>query len=102
MDYPKTLPIEALNTLLAKLRGNASNSEAVHAAWLILGYGLHIGIPVDSVFGGAEVQLKEETALEALIHESELGDDVAGGPLTGIAISIVIKLALRLLKEAIE
>ena len=102
VEYPKQLPVASLNVLLSKLRGNATNAQAVHAAWVILGYGASLGFPVDQIFGGAEVQLKEEAAIESLLYESEHEEGVAKGPLASVAIGVVIKLALRLLSEAIK
>jgi len=97
-EYPKDLPVSSLNTLLSRLRGLASNAEAVHAAWVVLGYGLHLGIPV-KVFGGGEATLEEEAAIMELL---ETQPNVAGGPLASIALSIVLKLASKILLEALS
>jgi hypothetical protein len=96
-EYPKDLPVSSLNTLLSRLRGSASNAEAIHAAWVVLGYGLHLGMPV-KVFGDNEATLKEEAAIMELLENEP---NVAGGPLASIALSVVIKLALKILSESI-
>jgi hypothetical protein len=96
-EYPKDLPVSSLNTLLNYLRGSASSAEAIHAAWVVLGYGLHLGIPV-KVFGDNEVTLKDEAAIRELLENEP---NVAGGPLASIALSVVIKLALKILSESI-
>ena len=105
IEYPKTMPVGALMVMLDKVRGNpVSMAEVVQGAWNISGYGLGLALPLPSVIGEAG-DLSEEIALENLIQyskEEATPNSVAGGGiLPALALSVVIKLAIRLLSEYI-
>lgn len=102
IDYPKTMPVDALMLMLDKVRGNpVSTPEMIQGAWNVAGYGLSLALPIPAVIGEAG-DLSDEAALEQLIaHASD--PQVAGfGILPAIAISMAIKLALKLLSEYIN
>lgn len=104
IEYPKAMPMDALMLLLDKVRGNpVSVAELVQGAWNISGYGLGLALPLPSVIGAAG-DLSDEQALETLIQYcKDNGDEKvsSAGVLPAIALSIVIKLAIRLLSEYI-
>lgn len=104
IEYPKAMPMDALMLLLDKVRGNpVSVAELVQGAWNISGYGLGLALPLPSVIGAAG-DLSDEQALETLIQYcKDNGDEKVSsvGVLPAIALSIVIKLAIRLLSEYI-
>ncbi len=104
IDYPKSLPTDALMLMLDKVRGNpVSMAEAVQAAWNISGYGLSLALPTQLVVGDSGA-ISEETALEELIaygKGAESGEPhvVGIGVLPALALSMVVKLALKFLME---
>jgi hypothetical protein len=103
IEYPKTMPVDALMLMLDKVRGNpVSMAEVVQGAWNISGYGLGLALPLPSVIGAAG-DLSDETALETLIQYSQQEADQvsSAGILPALALSVVIKLAIRLLSEYI-
>lgn len=103
IEYPKVMPVDALMLMLDKVRGNpVSMAEVVQGAWNISGYGLGLALPLPSVIGAAG-DLSDENALEALIQYSQQEADQvsSAGILPAMALSIVIKLAIRLLSEYI-
>lgn len=103
IEYPKAMPVDALMLLLDKVRGNpVTMAEVVQGAWNISGYGLGLALPLPSVIGAAG-DLSDESALEELIKYSQQDTDqaIGAGILPAMALSIVIKLAIRLLSEYI-
>ena len=103
IEYPKVMPVDTLMLMLDKVRGNpVSMAEVVQGAWNISGYGLGLALPLPSVIGAAG-DLSDENALEALIQYSQQEADQvsSAGILPAMALSIVIKLAIRLLSEYI-
>lgn len=102
IEYPKAMPVDALMLMLDKVRGNpVSMAEVVQGAWNISGYGLGLALPLPSVIGEAG-ELSDEAALESLIQYAKQEEGVSGvGILPALALSVVIKLAIRLLSEYI-
>ena len=98
IEYPLTLPTDALMTLLDVVRGKVDTSKAVQAAWNILGYGLAQGFPIQQGIGDHSDDATIE-ALEALIASQE-NPEAVGFP--SVAFAIVIKLALKLVLSALS
>ena len=99
--YPEVMPTEALMLLLDKVRGKeVAVSELVHGAWNVLGYGLNQALPLPMTIGDDGSLPTDEQALLSLLG-TENPNVVGFGILPGIAISIVIKLALKLLAQYI-
>jgi len=96
VEYPLNLPTDALITLLDVVRGKVDASKAVHAAWIILGYGLAQGFPVQQGIGDHSDAATSE-ALEALIaHDNP---EAVGFP--ALALGIVLRLALKIIMESL-
>lgn len=98
VDYPASLPTDALLTLLDVVRGKTDASKAVHAAWNVLGYGLAQGFPVQQGIGDHSDAATVE-ALEALIASQE-NPSAIGFP--SVAFAIALKLALKLVLSALS
>ena len=97
VDYPLSLPTDALMTLLDVVRGKIDASKAVHAAWNVLGYGLAQGFPVQQGIGDHSDAATAQ-ALEALIaHDNP---EAVGFP--SLAFAIALKLALKLVLSALS
>lgn len=100
IEYPQDLPLASIKVLLDKVRGGpVSIAETVQAGWIILGYGLGKGIPIPPAFG--TINMTDEEALLSLIVKQE-DDDAIGNPVLTVALSIVLKLAFRLISEYIS
>jgi hypothetical protein len=97
VDYPLSLPTDALMTLLDVVRGKIDASKAVHASWNILGYGLAQGFPVQQGIGDHSDAATAE-ALEALIAHDH--PEAVGFP--ALAFSIVLKLALKIIMQSLS
>lgn len=100
ISYPVVMPTDALLLLLDKVRGKpVAVSELVHGAWNVLGYGLSQTLPLPEAIGNAGDITDEQAILSLLGSEDE---SVVGiGILPAIAISIVFKLAIKLLAQYI-
>jgi hypothetical protein len=100
LEYPQELPLASLKVLLDKVRGGpVSIADTVQAGWIILGYGLGKGIPIPPAFG--TIHMTDEEALMSLIVKQE-DDGAVGNPVLTVALSIVLKLAFRLISEYIS
>lgn len=96
VEYPLTLPTDALMTLLDVVRGKTDTSKAVHAAWNILGYGLAQGFPIQQGIGDSSDAATAE-AIEALIAYDH--PEAVGFP--AVALGIVLRLALKIIMESL-
>ena len=97
--YPQIMPTEALMLLLDKVRGKpVAVSELVHGAWNVIGYGLNQSLPLPEAIGDAGEITDEQALLSLLGTEDEA---VGFGILPAIAISMAIKLAIKLLAQYI-
>lgn len=97
IDYPASLPTDALLTLLDVVRGKIDSSKAIHAGWNILGYGLSQGFPVQQGIG----DYSEEEASEALqILIADDHPEAVGFP--SVAFAVVLKLALKIVLSALS
>jgi len=97
VDYPLSLPTDALMTLLDVVRGKIDASKAVHAAWNLLGFGLAQGFPLQQGIGDSSDGATAE-ALEALIaHDNP---EAVGFP--SLALGIVLKLAVKIILESLS
>lgn len=97
--YPEIMPTEALMLLLDKVRGKpVAVSELVHGAWNVIGYGLNQSLPLPEAIGDAGEITDEQALLSLLGTEDEA---VGFGILPAIAISMAIKLAIKLLAQYI-
>jgi hypothetical protein len=97
VEYPLSLPTDALMTLLDVVRGKVDASKAVHAAWNILGYGLSQGFPVQQGIGDSSDATTAE-ALEVLIaHDNP---EAVGFP--ALALGIVLKLAVKIILDSLS
>ena len=97
--YPEIMPTEALMLLLDKVRGKpVAVSELVHGAWNVIGYGLNQSLPLPESIGDAGEITDEQALLSLLGTEDEA---VGFGILPAIAISMAIKLAIKLLSQYI-
>ena len=95
--YPNELPLDAVAVLLGYVKGKApATSDAVKAAWNVIGYGLGKGLPTQEAYGDS-VDPNEEAALESLLSDS----DAPQGILISVAIGVAIKIAMRIIKELI-
>lgn len=103
VDYPVALPVDAVSVFLDKVKGKPVNvPELVHASWALVGYGLHLGLPVDQLKGavaGADEMSEEAALIYVLDHGQNAGVIKQAGPLVGIALSIALKLALKFLRD---
>lgn len=97
VDYPNSLPTDALMTLLDVVRGKIDSSKAVHAAWNLLGFGLAQGFPLQQAIGDSSDGATAE-AIEALLASQN--PDAIGFP--AVAYSIVLKLALKIIMESLS
>ena len=97
VDYPNSLPTDALITLLDVVRGKIDSSKAVHAAWNLLGFGLSQGFPLQQGIGDASDGAIAE-AIEALLASQN--PDAIGFP--AVALSIALKLALKIILESLS
>ena len=96
VPYPSELPTEGLVLLLDKVRGkDVPVAELVHVAWNAAGYGLDRFLPVEKLVGAENIS--EEEALQQMIAANESKQ----GVVSGIVISIVVKLALKILANYI-
>ena len=98
--YPVVMPTDALMLLLDKVRGKpVAVSELVHGAWNVIGYGLNQSLPLPEAIGDAG-EITDEQALLSLLGTED--ESVVGfGILPAIAISMAIKLAIKLLAQYI-
>jgi hypothetical protein len=97
VPYPVELPTEGLMLLLDKVRGkDVPVADLVHVAWNVAGYGLNKFIPTEKLVGAENVS--EEEAILALIEANEMKQ----GLISGIVISVAIKLALKILANYIS
>jgi hypothetical protein len=96
VEYPLSLPTDALMTLLDVVRGKVDTSKAVHAAWNILGYGLAQGFPIQQGIGDSSDAATAE-ALEVLIAHDH--PEAVGFP--ALALGIVLRLALKIIMESL-
>lgn len=97
--YPQVMPTDALMLLLDKVRGHPVDvSELVHGAWNVIGYGLNQSLPLPEAIGDAGEITDEQALLSLLGREDEA---VGFGILPAIAISMAIKLAIKLLAQYI-
>jgi hypothetical protein len=97
VEYPLSLPTDALMTLLDVVRGKVDASKAVHASWNILGYGLAQGFPIQQGIGDSSDAATAE-ALEVLIAYDH--PEAVGFP--ALAFAIALKLALKLVLSALS
>jgi hypothetical protein len=97
VDYPLSLPTDALMTLLDVVRGKIDSSKAVHAAWNLLGFGLAQGFPIQQGIGDHSDAATAE-ALEVLI----IFDNPEAVGFPALAFSIVLKLALKIIMESLS
>jgi len=96
VEYPLSLPTDALMTLLDVVRGKIDASKAVHAAWNILGYGLAQGFPVQQGIGDSSDAATAEALTVLIAHDHP---EAVGFP--ALAFSIVLKLALKIIMESL-
>jgi len=96
VDYPLSLPTDALMTLLDVVRGKIDASKAVHAAWNLLGFGLAQGFPLQQGIGDSSDGATAE-ALEVLIAYDH--PEAVGFP--SLALGIVLRLALKIIMESL-
>jgi len=103
VDYPLSLPTDALMTLLDVVRGKIDASKAVHAAWNLLGFGLAQGFPLQQGIGdssgGDSSDGATAEAIEALLA-SQSPQAAIGFP--SLAFSIVLKLAIKIIMESLS
>jgi len=102
LEYPKVLPQDALYLFLDEVRGKHHPvPDMVNAGWNITGYGLHLGLPQAQPIGASgDVQMTEEEALTFVLDNVQDPSTAAqAGPLAGIALSIVLKLAWSYLQK---
>lgn len=98
--YPVVMPTDALMLLLDKVRGKpVAVSELVHGAWNVIGYGLNQSLPLPEAIGDVPEITDEQALLSLLGTEDEFV--VGFGILPAIAISMAIKLAIKLLAQYI-
>jgi len=101
LSYPSELPLVSIRVLLDKIRGGSvSIPECVQAGWILVGYGLGKGVPLNPYFGSESIS--EEDALLALLSQPQEEEGAAGGPLLTAALSVALQLALRLISEYID
>jgi hypothetical protein len=98
VDYPLSLPTDALMTLLDVVRGKIDASKAVHAAWNLLGFGLAQGFPLQQGIGDSSDGATAE-AIEALLA-SQSPQAAIGFP--SLAFSIVLKLAMKIILDSLS
>jgi len=98
VDYPLSLPTDALMTLLDVVRGKIDASKAVHAAWNLLGFGLAQGFPIQQGIGDSSDAATAE-AIEALLA-SQSPQAAIGFP--SLAFSIVLKLAVKIILDSLS
>ena len=98
VEYPLSLPTDALITLHHVVRGKVDASKAVHAAWNILGYGLAQGFPIQQGIGDSSDGATAE-AIEALLA-SQSPPAAIGFP--SLAFSIVLKLAMKIILDSLS
>jgi hypothetical protein len=97
VPYPVELPSDGLMLLLDKVRGkDVDNALLVQVAWNVTGYGLGRFLPVEKLIGSENVS--EEEALEALIASGQSKQ----GVVSSIVLSVVLKLALKILANYIS
>ena len=97
VPYPVELPSDGLMLLLDKVRGkDVDNALLVQVAWNVTGYGLGRFLPVEKLIGAEN--MSEEEALEQLIAANQLKQ----GVVSGIVLSVVIKLALKIIVNYIS
>lgn len=99
--YPTSFPQEALLTMLDKVRGReVETSKLVHAAWVVVGYGLGqtLGADEKSPVWGEAPELDDEAAGD-LIEAALLSHDTEASPEAKGAIGwvILVKIAANLL-----
>ncbi len=104
IQLPETLDFQAVNILLEAFRGkNKDFTEIAVASWNIVGYGLHVGLPVfvtPMQNPMTEIMLPKE---EDLVEEIELflleetDPELKKGVLSSYAIMFLIKLAVKYL-----
>ena len=100
LSYPSELPLASIKVLLDKVRGGSvSIPECVQAGWILVGYGLGKGVPLNPYFGSESIS-KEDALLALLSQPQEEG--AASGPLLTAALSVALQLALRLISEYIK
>jgi hypothetical protein len=97
VDYPASLPTDALMVLLDVVRGKTDSSKAIQAGWNVLGYGLSQGFPVQQGIGDYSEQ-EYSDALQTLIAHDH--PEAIGFP--AVAFGIVLKLALKVILEALS
>ncbi len=97
VPYPVELPSDGLMLLLDKVRGkDVDNALLVQVAWNVTGYGLGRFLPVEKLIGAEN--MSEEEALEQLIAANQSKQ----GVVSGIVLSVVIKLALKIIVNYIS
>lgn len=102
LDFPKSLPTDAVLLFLDKVRGKPVDLPILaKAAWNIVGYGLSLSLPeVLPVGATAGEELTEEEALVYVLdHAQNDGVLKQAGPLAMFALSIALKLAVKFLKD---
>lgn len=99
VNYPSTLPQEALLVMLDKVRGkDVSLAELCHAAWNVQGYAQAQFIGGGVAIGSTEVQTVSD---EKLIEEAlKVGEEDAKGFLP-IPWILLAKLAIKLVLSAV-
>lgn len=101
VNYPATLPQEALLVMLDKVRGkDVSIAELCHAAWNVQGYAQAQFIGGGIAIGSTEVQTVSDEDLLAHALEAGKAEPDAKGFLP-IPWVLLAKLAIRLIISAV-
>lgn len=101
VDYPVSLPVDALKILGQKVvsPNSVNNAEAAKAGWNVLGYGLSRGLPVADVQDTTNPigAMDQGAAIATLLEngDTEGGKVATFGPLTWLT---VVKLVWDILK----
>lgn len=108
--YPKMFPVDEVQTLLPVLRGQVPEvGTAVHAAWVIVGYGLGQQLPVriDALTVRPSLNLLTDGAVATILENACPQAAEAGKPLrvlntSNIPWDILIPTLLSLLRRWTE
>ena len=102
VEFPKSLPQDAVLLFLDKVRGKPVDLPVLaKAAWNLAGFGLNLGLPeVLPVGATAGEELTEEAALVYILdHAQDPGVLKQAGPLAMLALSVALKLAVKFLRD---